>query len=212
MRILIIGATDEAINITRNLIVKGHEVVVLDNDRDRIDRVVQELDVAAYLFSITDLSAFMQAGIHRADMVLAIHPVDTVNILACVYAKHFNVPRILAVVGSQQTANVLERLGLAHNVLVKSKAVANMLMELLYNSKLIEIDEDHYIAMTEVSEGSRINGRSVEELEDNGVKVLAVISRENTVANIDKAYRMKVGDRVLIMVRKDRIDHVLFGY
>lgn len=211
MRILVVGATDEAIDAIKEIVRRGHEVVVLDDNKTRIDKVVQELDVATYIFSIMDLTAFMQAGIHKADMVLAIHPIDTVNVLACVYARHFNVPKVLAVVNTNQVASILEKLGLANNILVKPRAMAKSLTELLYDIKLIEVDSDIYLTMLYVKEGSYVEGKSVEDLEAEGAKVLAIIA-DNNLVNFDKSYRLKNGEKLIFVVKKDKLESIIFKH
>lgn len=210
MRILVVGATDEAVDIVKNLIEKGHEVIMLDDNKARIDKIVQELDVAAYVFSTTDLTSFQQAGIHRADMVLTMHPVDTVNMLACIFAKHFNVPKILAVVSSIQTADILKRLGLADNVLVRSKAVSRALMEFMYDVKLVDIDEEHYLVILVVKDGLHIEGKTVGDIEEEEIRVLTVMSSDNVPIGFNKDYVFKKDDKVILIVRKDKLESVLF--
>ncbi|MEM1644796.1 MAG: TrkA family potassium uptake protein [Ignisphaera sp.] len=210
MRVLIVGATDEALEIIRRLLNEGHEVIILDDNRSRIDKAVQELDVAAYMFSMIDLDTFQQAGIHKADMVLAIHPLDAVNILACSLAKHFNVPRIYAVVNSKESANMLWKLGLASNVLIKSRALSKALIELIYDVKLIELDNENYLVLATVGEGSYLVGKTIGDVEDEGVKVVVVLSDENTLINLDKNYTFKQGDKIVFIIRKDNLESFVF--
>lgn len=212
MRVLVVGATDEALEITRSLLNEGHEVVILDDNKSRIDKAVQELDVAAYMFSIVDLDTFQQAGIHKADIVLAMHPLDTVNILVCSLAKHFNVPRIYAIVSSKESANILWKLNLASNVLIKSRALSKAVTELVYDVKLIELDEENYLAVVAVKEGSYFVGKTVRDAEDEGIKVIAVLSSENTLANPDKDYMIKHNERIVFIIRKDKLESFVFKH
>jgi len=205
-----VGATDEALEIIRSLLNEGHEVVILDDNKSRIDKTVQELDIAAYMFSIVDLDTFQQAGIHKADIVLAMHPLDTINILVCSLAKHFNVPRIYAIVSSKESANILWKLGLASNVLIKSRALSKALTELVYNVKLIELDEEHYLAVVTIKEGSYFVGKKVGDAEDEGIKVIAILSSENTLVNPDKNYMIKHDDKIVFIVHKDKLESFIF--
>lgn len=209
MRIVVVGATDEAINTMRILINRGHEVIVLDDDKTRIDKVVQELDIPAYMFSITDLTALTQAGLHKADMVLALHPLDIVNILVCVYAKHFEIPRILAVVESNEAARVLEKLGLAHTILVRSRALSKALMELIYDIKLVEIDDENYLVLFVVRDDSRMLDKTIDDIEKEGANVIAVTSSENKLISFDKNYTIKKGDKLIFIVKKNDLESIL---
>jgi len=207
---MVIGATDEVLDVIRDLVDKGHEVIVLDDNKSRIDRVAAELDVPAYIFSVLDLSALMHAGIHRADMILVAHPLDVVNILVCVYAKHFDIPKVIAAVNSEHVASILEKLGLAHGILIKSRALAKAFTELIYDTKIVELDDEYYIAMHNVKEGSHLEKKSLEDIEGDEIKVLVIISSENNIVKPDKSYILKPGDRILFMVKKDLLESVLF--
>ena len=212
MRVLVVGATDEAIDFIRNIMSRGHEAIVLDDSKARIDRVVQEFDITAYQFSIMDLSPLVQAGIYRADVVLAAHPVDTVNILVCVYAKHFNVPKIIALVNTQQAATIIEKLGLAHTIVVKSRIAAESFIGAFYGVKVMELDDENYVMLLEVKEGSHIEGKTVDDIEAEGAKLIAIISRDGNLVGPTKDYRLKHGDRALVIVKKDKIESVLFKH
>ncbi|MEM0371729.1 MAG: NAD-binding protein [Ignisphaera sp.] len=212
MRVIVVGAVDEIMELIRELIDKGHEVVVLDDDNTRIDRFVQELDVAVYLFSLFDLTTFMRAGMHKADIVLVAHPVDTVNVLVCIYAKSLGVPKIYAVVGSAHTANVLSKLGFVERVLVKSTLVRRSLTELIYGVRIIELDEDNYLVMLTLSEVNHLEGKKVEEVEEQGAKILAILDSENNPINYDKDYVLKRGEKIVIKINKRSMESLLFKY
>jgi len=209
MRVLIVGATDEALDLVREFIRNKHEVIVVDDNKTRIDRVVQEFDVAAYLFSLIDLEIFQQIGIHKADIVIAIHSVDTVNIVVCTLAKHFRVPKVYAIVNNKETADILEKLELANSVKIKSKAVFKELLEMIYNVRITEFDKDHYLILVNVEENERLLDKKVNDIEDEGIKVLAIVSSENNIVSFDKNYSFKKNDKVFLIADKDKLGSFL---
>jgi trk system potassium uptake protein TrkA len=212
MRVLIVGATDEALDIIRELVKNKHEVVVVDDNKSRIDRVVQELDIAAHLFSFIDLEVFQQIGMHRADAVIAMHPIDTINIIVCTIAKYLRVPKVYAIVNSRESANILEKLGLSNSVKVKSRAMFKEVLEMVYNIKIAELDDKYYLVIATVEEGSNLIDKKVEEVEDEGVKVLTIVSNDNNVVNFDKNYSFKKNDKVLFIVDKGKFSSFLSSF
>lgn len=210
MRIVVIGAVDEIIELIKELNDNGHEVIILDDDRSRIDRFAQELDIPIYFFSLPDSRIFTQAGIHKADIILAVHPNDMINIIACVYAKSLAVPKIYAVVNSSHTANILNKLGLVEGILIKSASLSRALTELIYGVKIIELDEKNYLVMATINGENYFEGKKVKELEERGLKILAVLDNENNLINYDSEYVVKKDQKIVFKTEKDKIESLTF--
>ena len=69
--VIIAGAGKVGWNLARELIEKGHEVTVLEQDRRRYLTVEQELEHAVQYGDATELWVLERAGIQRADLVVA---------------------------------------------------------------------------------------------------------------------------------------------
>lgn len=212
MRVVVVGASEEALELIKEFVTNGHDVVVLDDNKSRIDRVVQELDVAAYTFSVIDIDVFQQIGMHKADLVIAMHPIDTVNILVCTIAKHFNVPKVFAVVNTKEALNIIHKLGLANNVLLRSRAMHRVLLEVLFNINLAEFDDNHYIMFIKVDEDSPLYNKKVDDVDMEGAKIISIVSSDNNVVNFDKNYVIKKNDKVIMVISKDKFESFVFKH
>ena len=82
VRVIVIGAGLVGTSIAADLDDR-HEVVVIERDPDRVERLTYSLDVLAVQGDGTALSTLEEAGIDRADMVIASTDVDETNIVAC---------------------------------------------------------------------------------------------------------------------------------
>ncbi|MDX6668254.1 MAG: trk/ktr system potassium uptake protein, partial [Solirubrobacteraceae bacterium] len=87
MYVVIAGAGKVGWNLARELIEKGPEVTLLENDRRRYLVVEQELEHAVQYGDATELWVLERAGIQRADLVIAVTGDDEDNILICQVAK-----------------------------------------------------------------------------------------------------------------------------
>jgi trk system potassium uptake protein TrkA len=99
MRAIIIGAGDVGFQIAGRLSHQGDEIVVVDVDQAKVDRVEDHLDVLALLGSGVDFRILEQANIAKADTLIAVSDDDEVNILACQLARSYDVRTKVARVG-----------------------------------------------------------------------------------------------------------------
>ncbi|MGQ3330078.1 Trk system potassium transporter TrkA [Halorubrum sp. FL23] len=86
MRILIAGAGQVGAEIAAELDT-AHDIVVIDVDTDRIDRLGYDLDVLAISGDSTTIETLREAGIEDADILIACTDNDEINIITCATAN-----------------------------------------------------------------------------------------------------------------------------
>jgi trk system potassium uptake protein len=99
MRAIIVGAGDVGFQLAGRLSQQGEEIVVVDTDQAKVDRVEDHLDVLALLGSGVDFRILEKADISRADTLIAVSDDDEVNILSCQLAARYGVGTKVARVG-----------------------------------------------------------------------------------------------------------------
>ena len=164
MRIAIIGASREAIELVKKLQELGHEIAVLDDRRGRIDEIRSQLDVATFFGELKHVEVYDEARIHRADIVIAAHESEESNVIASVFARYRGVPRIIAVVNTDEVANLLKSLGLAQQVVVRTQKLAQSIRDALLNIKSIELDKGKLIALINVDDHKSLINVKVSDL------------------------------------------------
>lgn len=96
MRILIIGAGDVGFHLAQQLAEENHDVVVIEQDRE-VARTTQDfVDALVIEGNGASLTTLEQAGIAKADLLLAVTSSDEVNIMACLSAAQYDVPKKVA--------------------------------------------------------------------------------------------------------------------
>jgi trk system potassium uptake protein TrkA len=112
MYVIVAGAGKVGWNLARELLEKGHEVTLIENDRDRFLTVEQELEHNVQYGDASELWVLERAGISRADMVIAVTGDDEDNMLVCQVAKEkYLVDRIIARVNNPRNKQWFELLG-----------------------------------------------------------------------------------------------------
>lgn len=94
-RILIIGLGQVGSFLTEKL-SDSQEVVIVEKDGDLVRKVSETHDVLAYEGSGDDLTVLREAGIEKADVVVAVTGDDKTNMLASLVAHTFGVDKIVA--------------------------------------------------------------------------------------------------------------------
>ena len=101
MHVVIVGAGTVGSRLAALLLSAGHEIAVVERDRERCSRLEEALGSVAVRGNGTSAVALTEAGITRADLVVATTSRDDVNLVICRLAKvRFNVQRAMSVVNS----------------------------------------------------------------------------------------------------------------
>src|ERR687890_273758 len=112
MYVIGVGAGKVGWNLARELIDKGNELTVIENDRSRFGTVEEELEHAAQYGDGSELWVLERAGIERADLVIAVTGDDEDNILICQVAREkYGVDRVIARCNNPRNLQHFELLG-----------------------------------------------------------------------------------------------------
>ena len=96
MRILILGAGDVGLHLAQQLAHENHDVVVIEQDRERARLTQDFADVLVIEGNGASLTTLEQAGITKTDLLLAVTSHDEVNLMACLSAAQYEVPKRIA--------------------------------------------------------------------------------------------------------------------
>lgn len=96
MRILVVGAGEVGSYIAGRLSREGNDVVVVDHNSGRLDALAADVDLLAVHGSGTNPKVLDEAGLERAEVVVAVTDSDEVNLLTCMLAKQSGVPATAA--------------------------------------------------------------------------------------------------------------------
>ncbi|MFQ5674924.1 MAG: Trk system potassium transporter TrkA [bacterium] len=102
MRILIIGGGEVGFHLAKILSKEGHQVVMIEPDKNKIARAEESLDILVIKGSGSSVETLVEAGIKDARLVIAVSASDEVNIIACMLAEKFGVPQKIARIRNQE--------------------------------------------------------------------------------------------------------------
>jgi trk system potassium uptake protein TrkA len=96
MRILIVGAGRTGRHLATQFIQEHHDLVAVDPDADALETLASNLDVQTVHGDGADPSVLDEAGVAKADLVVAVAENDRTNLLACIFAHARGVPKTVA--------------------------------------------------------------------------------------------------------------------
>jgi Trk K+ transport system NAD-binding subunit len=92
MYIIIVGGGEVGYELAHHLIYQGQNVVVIENDKGRVERFKKNPALKVVEGNGAQALVLEQAGIKKADLLVAVTDMDEVNTLACLLAKKYYVP------------------------------------------------------------------------------------------------------------------------
>ncbi len=108
MKIVVGGASGVGKSIVGYLSLGNNDIVVVDEDAEKLNEIAKEYDVQPVLGSISRPDIQENIGMKNMDMLIAVTDSDEVNMVACQVAYTlFNVPRKIARVDSEYFLNPL---------------------------------------------------------------------------------------------------------
>src|ERR671936_425106 len=159
MYILVAGGGKVGANFARTLLQDGkREVTLIEQRRDRFERLEQELEHQVLLGDATEIFVLERAGIARPpDVVAALTGDDEDNLVISQLAREkYGVPKVIARVNDPRNQAHFDLLGISPTV-----SATRGLMALIEH----EVPEHDLVHLLELPEGSRLisimrNGRS----------------------------------------------------
>jgi trk system potassium uptake protein TrkA len=204
MYIMVAGAGKVGWNLARELIEKGHEVTLIENDRNRYQTVEQELEHSVQYGDASELWVLERAGISRADMVIAVTGDDEDNMLICQVARQkYLVERIIARVNNPRNREHFELLDIKPYV-----SATDLILRLLEHEvpdyglvHLLDLPEERLeIIEMLLPEDSQVGGKRVGDLEIPEGSLLISVLREGQGFVPGPDTVLEPGDEVLAVL------------
>ncbi len=89
----------------------GHSVVVIDKDEDRCADILSQHDLLAIAGNATNKAILEDAGIDRADALVATTSDDALNLMACWLAKKYAVKTLVSIVNQKEHSDLFKEVG-----------------------------------------------------------------------------------------------------
>lgn len=204
LNILVVGAGKVGWNLTRELVHMGHDVKLVEQDRERYLVVEQELEHRVLYGDASELWVLERAGIAEAEMVIAVTGDDEDNLLICQVARDkYGIDRVIARCNNPRNRQHFELLDIKPYI-----SATDLILRLIEHEvprygliHLLDLPEER-LEIIEMALGadSEVVGRRVDQLEMPRGSLLISVLREGRGFVPTADTELRAGDEVLAVL------------
>lgn len=200
-KVLIMGGSRIAMRFMRQYYEKYH-IKIIDMDRVRCEEMATALpDVEVVCGDARDIEVLRENNIYQYDAFMALTSSSETNILSCLSAKEFGVPKTIADVENMQFLSSAENLNIGTTINKKLLASSRIFKILLdadeHNSKFLAL-ADAEVAEIPVGKGAKITKAQVKDLRLPYGMTLAALVRDDKCELISGLSKIEPGDHVVV--------------
>lgn len=214
MKFAIIGLGSFGSNVARTLFERGHEVLAIDKDRDKIESA-KSFSSHAVLMDSADKENLEAVGIREMDViVVSLGPEMEASILTVLHLHELEIKRIVAKALTEDHAKILDAVG-ATEVIYPEKDMAIRTALKLTNPNILEcLPLLSGISIQEIAPPEKFIGKSLKELDlrnKYGIQVIAIreLVPERTVYVPKADFVFKDSDILIVMGDEKKLEKLM---
>ena len=96
MNIAIAGASDIGFHLAKLLSFESQDITLIDADKEALNYADSHLDIRAIKGDPSALATLKKAEVDKADMIIAVTPSETTNLMCCLLAKQIGCKKTIA--------------------------------------------------------------------------------------------------------------------
>jgi len=219
MYIIVVGGGEVGYHLSKVLLNEGHEVLILEQNAARCQRLTDELGSIVYRGDGCEAATLDCVGTGRAAMLIAVTDGDEDNLVACQVAKHkFNVPRTIARITNPENEALFKMLGIDTTVSSTNVILAHIEQELPSHPliALLKLQSGSIeVVAVKVPDGSKVVGKKLGAFRlPEGSAILLVISKDKGAQIPTEETVLQAEDEVMVVTsteNEEAIREVLMG-
>ncbi len=210
MYIVIIGAGEIGEKLAEIAAKKKDDIVVIDQDKEKCDEITRKYDVVAINADATEAETLEEAGIDKADALVATAD-DATNLMVVSLAKNMGVSSLVSVVNQRES----EPMFLEKGVRIVGRP-SILTAEYLYKhvqhpqiTDFMHLGGQAEIFKITLPENSKLVGKKLCDIGLPGrVLVVAIERNSDIIIPVDDT-KLAANDSITVLAKTDRIDKAM---
>lgn len=208
MYVIVVGAGKVGYYLSKTLINEGNEVLLMDKDRKTVDLLTDELGETIMHGDGCEIRTMTEAGMGRANVVVAVTGDDEDNLVICQMAKRkFGVPRTIARVNDPKNEELFKELGIDQTV-SSTRIIFNLLEQQIETDQLIPLAAlkkgDIEIVEADITPTSPVVGQKIGQLNLPVNTLIISVIREGHAIIPHADTKLRADDSVIAMIKAER--------
>lgn len=199
MRTVFVGAGKVSIGTAKALIKKGHEVVIIETDKAKIDELSEEMDCSFLQGDGSQPNILREVDPAQTDILYCLTDSDQANVIASLVGRSLGFKRVVTAVGDPQFEGICHELGLKDTI-IPSRTISRYLEDMVGGTENVELstvlkDEARFFTFTAKEE----NAVPAKDLKLPAEAKVICYYRDGKFSHADKETTFRTGDEVVIL-------------
>lgn len=208
MYVILVGGGKVGYYLSRELQNEGHEVLIIEKDRKTVDTLSEVMGETIMLGDGCEVRTMAEAGMARANVVVAVTGDDEDNLVICQMAKRqFGVPRTIARVNDPKNEELFRELGIDQTV-SSTRIIFNMLEQQIETGQVIPLAAlkkgEIEVVEADITAGSPMDGHKIGQLDLPANTLIISVIREGHAMIPHADTKLRNGDSVIAMIKAER--------
>jgi len=208
MYVIVVGGGKVGLYLGKTLIQEGHEVLLVEKDRKVADALAETIGDVVVNADGCEIRSMNEAGMGRANVVVAVTGDDEDNLVICQMAKRkFGVPRTIARVNDPKNEELFRELGIDQTV-SSTRIIFNLIEQQIETGQVIPLAAlkkgEIEVVQADITPGSPVAGQRIGQLDlPLNALIISVIRDEHALLPHGDM-KLHVGDSVIAMIKAER--------
>jgi len=211
MYIVIMGAGRVGLNLASNLVSRGHDVTLIENDDNLCGNAAAELDALVICGNGTDTKTLEEANVGEANVFVAATGNDEANLLSCILVKQYNIPKIIARLSNPDHEEAFKKVGI-DDVISPELTAAGYLEKLITRPKvadLIVIGKGDAEILDLTVQNDKVIGKEISEINPTDDYIIVAMYKNGEITIPKANMVLNKGDKVSILVKTHAVKNVV---
>jgi len=208
MYAIILGCGRTGLNLAKELLEQGHEVTVLEKDRNRSDQANELLGQISIVGDGCQQQVLKSVGLHRAEVFIALSGTDEDNLISCQLAKHvFEVPKTIALINNPNNEELFRILGVDVRISSTSLILQHIEEELsaaVVHMQALGSSARELVSITIPPDASAVGKRLSDLTMPAESLVSLIVTKEGNTRFPDEIFELQPADQALVVTTPEK--------
>jgi len=207
MRIVFIGTGKITLSVARTLIDAGHEIILIERDKNRIEELSDQMDCGFIHGDGSSPDKLQEVGPGQTHFLFCLTSSDQNNIIAGLVGRSLGFDKTIIKIEDFSYEHICAELGL-EDVIVPTRTISRYLVDMIKGggagelSNVIRDKARFYI----FNAGEEEDGKKLADLELPKKSRVICFYRENEFYLTDRDSILKSGDEVVVLLHIDMLE------